>query len=305
MCYSAQIRQIEREYFRLGIKLDYSEAERIFLQRKADPRVKVPRAFEAYFNEPRNEDEKRINALIADYRATTSTTLQQDIFRQAKRLADAERSLQSKETRKAREDVRIATAKIEANRARLARLNAPDIDVEDGRIFPFWHVPVIVRREGVNVLTLARYHLRQPGQQPSVDRKWPGLYNARRDNLSKFWRGQFGHTHALMLVSSFFENVEREGKNVVLHFNPRPAQTMYVACLYAESEGPEGKFLSFAAVTDDPPPEIAAAGHDRCIVNLEPRNVEAWLTPDRRTDAELQAILDDRQRPYYEHAVAA
>jgi len=103
---------------------------------------------------------------------------------------------------------------------------------------------------------------------------------------------------------AFFENVERDGKNVVLHFNPRPAQTMLVACLYSEWTNPAGgKLTSFAAVTDEPPKEIAAAGHDRCIVNLKRENVEAWLSPQGRSIDDLQAILSDRQAPYYEHRV--
>jgi hypothetical protein len=36
--------------------------------------------------------------------------------------------------------------------------------------------------------------------------------NVRRDNLEKFWRHQFSQKHALMLTTSFFENVDREGK---------------------------------------------------------------------------------------------
>ena len=307
MFYSAQIEaRIKKLQRQDGITVDYVEAERIFLRRLADKRIKVPRAFEANFDEPVNEQEERIKGLIEQYRSSVETELQQDLFKQAKRLADAERSLKLKETRKAREDVRIATAKIDANRQRLARLRAPDIDVEDGRIFPFWYAPVIVSREGQKTLTLARYHLRQKNAPAFIDRKYPGLYNARRDNLEKFWRNEFGHSHAVMLVSSFFENVERDGENVVLHFNPRPAQTMYVACLYSEWTSPEeGEIRSFAAVTDDPPPEIAAAGHDRCIVNLRAENVETWLTPQSRSASDLQQLLEDKQRPYYEHAIAA
>jgi putative SOS response-associated peptidase YedK len=76
--------------------------------------------------------------------------------------------------------------------------------------------------------------------------------------------------------------------------------------LYAQwSDAKEGRLLSFAAITDEPPPEISAAGHDRCIINLRPENVEAWLTPEGRSDAELQALLSDRQQPYFEHEVMA
>ena len=110
-----------------------------------------------------------------------------------------------------------------------------------------------------------------------------------------------------MLVESFYENVDRDGRNAVLHFVPRPAGTMLVACLYAEWVDPRGSqsLLSFAAITDDPPPEVAAAGHDRMIVSLKPEHVDAWLTPAGRPIEELQAILSDRQAPFYEHEVLA
>jgi putative SOS response-associated peptidase YedK len=110
-----------------------------------------------------------------------------------------------------------------------------------------------------------------------------------------------------MLVESFFENVEREGRNQVLHFVPRPADTMLMACLCSSWKDPKGGpgLLSFAAITDEPPAEVVAAGHDRMIVNLKPENVDAWLAPAGRTPEELQSILADRQAPYYEHEVLA
>jgi putative SOS response-associated peptidase YedK len=63
--------------------------------------------------------------------------------------------------------------------------------------------------------------------------------------------------------------------------------------------------LSFAAITDEPPTEVAAAGHDRCIIPIKPENVDAWLAPSGRERSSLQAVLEDRERPYYEHRLAA
>ena len=63
--------------------------------------------------------------------------------------------------------------------------------------------------------------------------------------------------------------------------------------------------MSFAAITDDPPPEVAAAGHDRYIVSLKPENIDAWLNPNPRDLGALHAILNDRDQPYYEHRMAA
>jgi putative SOS response-associated peptidase YedK len=63
--------------------------------------------------------------------------------------------------------------------------------------------------------------------------------------------------------------------------------------------------LSFTAITDDPPAEVAAAGHDRMIVNLKPENLDSWLAPAGHSLEQLQSILADREAPYYEHEVMA
>ena len=146
------------------------------------------------------------------------------------------------------------------------------------------------------------------GKPETYDRRYPGTYNARRDNLEGFWKGQFGASHGIVVLNAFFENVERDGNNVVLEFRPEPPQDMLVACLWSHWQPPAGAsspdLLSFAAITDAPPPEVAAAGHDRCIIPVRPAHLEAWLRPGGDLAA-AQAILDDRARPYYEHRMAA
>lgn len=131
-----------------------------------------------------------------------------------------------------------------------------------------------------------------------------GKYNARRDNLTRFWRAQFGSTHALMLAETFYEQVEvAPGRFKEVQFQPRTGETMYIACLYSYWTDPKGRIQglwSFAAITDDPEPEVAEAGHDRTIVNIKPENALTWLTPQARSDEELFAIFDDKRHPYYE-----
>jgi len=58
-------------------------------------------------------------------------------------------------------------------------------------------------------------------------------------------------------------------------------------------------------ITDEPPPEVEAAGHDRCIVPIKTENIDAWLNPEASDLKAMYAILDDRDRPYYEHRLAA
>lgn len=43
------------------------------------------------------------------------------------------------------------------------------------------------------VVRLVRCQCRSAGQPAFYDRELPGTYNARRDSIEGFWRGQFGH----------------------------------------------------------------------------------------------------------------
>jgi putative SOS response-associated peptidase YedK len=308
MCYSAQLQAAYIQYIkRTGAEMDIDQFAEIFGARVSDANIRIPRAVERWFETPKNEKEQGIKSLIDQHRAAETSKLEKELFAQRKRLADAERTLASKPTKAAAESKRIAGDKIERALSRLARLKDPKPREADARIFPLHYAPIIMQVGNRRLVRLARYHCRKPGEPAFIDRKLPGLYNARRDSLGKYWKDLFGVSHALMLVESFFENVDREGRNQVLHFVPRPVDTMLIACLCSTWEDPKGgpPLLSFAAITDEPPPEVAAAGHDRMIVNLKPENVDAWLAPAGRTPEELQSILADRQTPYYEHEVLA
>jgi putative SOS response-associated peptidase YedK len=317
MCYSAQVVQMARKLHRqLGIRIDYEEVERLFFRRLDDPSLNISRGFEANFDDPTTDQERRIKGAIDEHRSRVASKIEKDLFTQKTRLVNAQRSLKEKETKKAREDVRIATAKIEALTVKLGNLRSSEPNEEDNRIFPFVYAGVIVKTDGKNLLTPMRYHCRPAGKPKFVDRQFPGLYNARRDNLEKFWGEQFGSHHAILVVESFYENVKRHAmehrdllagereENVVLQFKPEPAQTMYIACLWSHWIDPQEPDLrGFAAITDVPPKDVEEAGHDRCIINLKPEHIEAWLAPEGRSREQLQTILSDRAVPAFEHAV--
>ena len=308
MCYSAQLQAAYMRYLReTGAEMDIDQFVEIFGARVSDSSIRIPRAVERWFDEPKSDGERKIKAFIDQYTAAETTKLEREVFAQKKRLADADRTLAAKPTKAAAESKRIATDKIEKAITRLDRLKAVKPHPAEARIFPLNFAPIVMQVGDRKLIRLARYHCRKPGEQPFIDRKLPGLYNARRDSLGKYWKDLFGASHAVMLVDSFFENVGREGKNQVLHFIPKPAGTMLIACLYAEWKDPKGgaPLLSFAAITDEPPAEVAAAGHDRMIINLKPEHLDAWLRPQGRSLEELQTILGDRQTPYYEHEVMA
>ncbi|MFP3693480.1 SOS response-associated peptidase family protein, partial [Burkholderia sp. SIMBA_048] len=85
---------------------------------------------------------------------------------------------------------------------------------------------------GKRVVVPMRYRCRIPGWTEAEEKQKPATYNARSDSLATAWRKVFGFTHGLVLVDAFFENVKRDGQNVVLRFDPTPPQHMQVACLW-------------------------------------------------------------------------
>src|SRR5882757_1111314 len=154
MCYSAQVIQVVRKLHReLGIRLDYEEAFNLFMRRLDDPAIAISRGFEANFENPNSDQERRIKAAIDEHRSRAATRLEKDLFSQKTRLVNAERSLKQKETKKAREEVRIATNKIETLTTKLSDLRRAETKSEDNRIFPMVYAGVIVKQDGQNLLT--------------------------------------------------------------------------------------------------------------------------------------------------------
>ena len=317
MCYSAQVRASYKRYVReFGADVSIKQFFRLYWDRSQGAKIRIPKAVDAAFAEPETDEERKIKALIDAYDSAQASKLEQELFKQRKRLADAERTLRSKTTKAALESRRIAGDKVEWCLGKLNDLRRTELHDEDHRIFPGWYAPVLIERGGRRIVVPMRYQCRLAGKPAFYDSKYPGTYNARRDSLEGFWKDQFGSHHAIMVATAFFENVSRhrmEGRdlrdgekeeNVILEFRPRPAQEMLIACLWSHWQESEDSLLSFAAITDEPPPEIAAAGHDRCIIPIEPRNVDAWLDPKGDLDTSYR-ILDERWRPYYEHRLAA
>ena len=114
MCFSARLLQDLQSLSRLlGIPVDWETFKALFRQRLEGSGAKVSRALEANFDDPQSADAREIKSYIDQYRAAQATAWEQALFKQKKRLADAQRSLKEKETKRAREDERIATNKIE------------------------------------------------------------------------------------------------------------------------------------------------------------------------------------------------
>ena len=331
MCYSALVEAdlqiLERTE---PVAVDLSAFEAMF-EARLSMKIDIPKALETNFNLPRSPQERRIRELIETYKNQAEVNYTTDIVKYQERLADAERRLAKRTSKTGLEDQRKAAEGISWCEHKIRELSRVERKENDSRIYPRWYAPVIVMEGHERVIRPMRYLCRPENMpeamfSPEYKRVVPfelareGCYNARRDNLERFWRNQFTVKHGYMVIHSFFENVElhkyehreldvangEKSKNLIIHFNPRAQEPMKVACLWAHIERDGGYPLeSFAAITDEPPPEVAAAGHDRCLIPLATPSIEAWLHPTDGSFEEMYAALDNRVRPFYDHRLAA
>ena len=100
MCYSAQIENQYRRYMRVvgpGNALSIQDfIDKYWERQESLPSMKIPKAIDAWFVDPKTDDERKIAAMIRDYDAKQIAKFEQEIFKQRKRLADAERSLRGR-----------------------------------------------------------------------------------------------------------------------------------------------------------------------------------------------------------------
>ena len=145
MCYSALVEAAYEKYVRMfGADISLKEFVKRYAGRHGGGPFRFPKAMDASFAHPKNKDEQEIHELILSYDAAQAAKLEQELFKQKKRLADAERTLQTKTTKRALEDQRIASTKIDWAKGKLADIKRADLKEKDSRIFPGWYAPVMI-----------------------------------------------------------------------------------------------------------------------------------------------------------------
>ncbi|SUD94209.1 Uncharacterised ACR, COG2135 [Ralstonia mannitolilytica] len=311
MCYSAQIKaDYKRFVSEYGAIMSLDEFTRLVTEYFKNPgSVKFPKAMTAPFLEsPETEEEKKIAEVLRAGQEAEEIKLLQELAKQRERLEKARAAVERKATKTATEELRKASNKVAWVEGKLDELRSNEIKPRDSRIFPGWYAPVMIWENGRRVIKPMRYQCRPAGKPEFYDTKYPGTYNARMENLRGFWKGQYGHTHGVVLVDAFYENVkDAQGRNIILGFRPDPPQTMIVACLWSHwraTKPGEKDLLSFAIITTDPPPEISEAGHDRCPVPIKSEDLDAWLNPDPNNVEAMDKILADNAMPHFTHSVA-
>ncbi|CAJ0785449.1 hypothetical protein [Ralstonia chuxiongensis] len=163
MCHSAQI---EADYKRFvheyGAIMSLDDFTRMVVEYFDNPKMRVPKAMTAPFLEsPETDEERKIAEVIQARKAAEELALLQELGKQTERLEKAQQALAVQVTKKAAEDVRIATSKIAAIKGKLEELKSTELTPRDSRIFPGWYAPVMVMENGRRVVKPMRYQCRQ------------------------------------------------------------------------------------------------------------------------------------------------
>ena len=322
MCYSAMVEQDAKKYgLRYKARVQTDLYDDLFRRRAEGEKLLINKAMELPFlTEPANPTERRIAESIRAWRKGQIQKFETLLFEQKTRLTEATRKLETKPTKKAETDKRVATNKIETAKRKIKEIESPELSDTDLRIFPFHYMSMVhLDGRGEKVVSPVRYHMRPHDEDASFDKEKDGCYNARFDNLKRvsFWKDSLSTRRGFILVKKFYENVpvekylrhnklgpEHQGKkNIVLCFDPKLPDYMILPTVWDDWSGPgEPSFRSAALITDDPHPEVEAAGHDRTPIPLNESAAEAWLHA-ASIDEALTILKEERERPYFSHLV--
>ncbi|MGE3263123.1 MAG: SOS response-associated peptidase family protein [Bacteriovoracia bacterium] len=316
MCYSTMverdIRKLERQY---GAKIAYDSFREIYQMRGMNRDLRIPKGLDAFFQNIESPVSDEIRNLIVEHEKYVAEKRKSEIAATEKEIQELESKIKKKPTKTAEKDLGVKTRKLESLLKKNAASELPKISNSlqgTYRIYPFDFVPVVQLENGKRIVRPMRYRV-LPKSGVEIPSKY-NLFNARRDSIfhetkpgerDKIWKSMIGETHAVFPFVRFYEWVEGEnGKSVEIFFTAKGFDSMWSAALFEETKTPYGLVRSFAMVTDDPPPEVRAAGHDRCPVFLQPDAVDLWLDPDGKTLKQLEALLDKKQDTYFNHEVA-
>lgn len=176
------------------------------------------------------------------------------------------------------------------------------------RIYPNGFAPVIIWEKGQRVLRPMRYRVRPHESKEEIPSQY-NVFNARLDSLEKrrTWKSLFMKNHAIFPFVRFYEWVEdKNGKKYLICFHPQERELMWAPALYDSWTSQDGEihFDSFALITDDPPAEVTAQGHDRCPIFIKEDCIDGWLKPQVQSVSHIYQMLRTIEPVYFQHSLA-
>ena len=92
-------------------------------------------------------------------------------------------------------------------------------------------------------------------------------------------------------------------RQIIIEFRADEHDDLLVPVIFSSGTTDGYTDHGFAIITDDPPPEISIAGHDRCPVFIEESKLNAWLHPETSTAEELIELLGHRRPLHFLHSL--
>lgn len=93
-------------------------------------------------------------------------------------------------------------------------------------------------------------------------------------------------------------------RKIEIQFQPNITNGILAPVIFDKHRLDDGfEMYSFALLTDEPQPEVAAAGHDRSPIFLKPDAALGWLNPETKVEDALRQ-LDTRQTVFFAHRLA-
>lgn len=189
---------------------------------------------------------------------------------------------------------------LDADLRALARIYGAELSAEfkwRERIFPKYSAPLLVRDADVRRI-LPMFFGFIPFFEKSEKPKMV-FHNARLESVSEkpSFKRAFRESRGIAPISAFFEYMPVAGRKRLMRVVPEDGALLHCAAIRSDWRAPGGESrMTFALITTTPPPEIAAAGHDRCPLFLNLEQIDAWLAPELRDARELHAIAQSAPR---------
>lgn len=99
------------------------------------------------------------------------------------------------------------------------------------------------------------------------------------------------------------EETDPRFRKIVIQFSASGHECLIVPVIFNRQVLNGESVGGFAIVTDEPPPEVRAAGHDRCPVFLNESAAQSWLDPVGKTARMLDSILSQRPQLSFAHVL--
>ena len=302
MCYSALVnRSLKAIAARHRAKIRDQAFVDLYTMRCKNPALKIPPGMDQGAIEIGGMAGKSIEKNIREFNRNEEQRTNQLLQDVNPEIAEIENRLKVIVTKTAEKELAVKRRK----REKLLTRSTEEPSGVNYRIYPFYFAPVVIDegsgREIVPMRfrVLPRYGIEIPANK--------NVFNARRDSLQvkRTWTPLFGATHALFPFERFYEWVLRDEKKIEISFSPDGYSDMWAASVYESCKTEFGVLQSFAMCTDDPPAEVARAGHDRCPVFLIEELIDQWLQPKGKTWDELDGLLEKKQPTHYSHVEVA